>query len=111
MKKLIIVTFYLSYLNSYTQNRSYEIDTIMNKEDSIVISVKEYIDSTLMESYHATWKDSIYDLKYGFLNLKKGRIKEFKIANKWNIKKYDWRSKYPGYRGPDIEPIIFERIE
>lgn len=92
--------------------RSTTIDTVYCSKDSTVVFVQNYIDSTLMKSYYGMFTDSIdRKFRYGFLRLKKGVYREYRIGVKWDEKEFEWWLKYPGYRGPEGELVIWRRIE
>jgi hypothetical protein len=113
MKKILSTLIIVLISNlGFSQERSYNIDTIFSSKDSTVVFVQEYIDSTIMKSYFGMFTDSTdNEFSYGFLKMKKGIMREYKIGLKWDEKNYDFHSKYPGYRGPESELIIWKRIE
>lgn len=113
MKRVIItLTIFLITIVGFSQERNNSIDTIISTKDSTVIFVQEYIDSVIMKSYYGIYTDSTdTEFRFGFLKLKKGIMREYKIGLKWDEKEYNWRSYYPGYRDHDLELIIMRRIK
>lgn len=110
--KLIFIFLFFSINFLYAQNHTFKIDTVYISNDSTVVFVKEFIDSTLMKSYFGMFTDSTDEkVKYGFLHLKKATLREYKIKKPWDIKEYNWSEKYPGIRDLQGEPVIMQRIE
>jgi len=87
MKKILlkVVLLFLPTVFLFAQKpsfiRHYEVTT----KDSIVYSIQEFIDTSLVESYNCTFGDSIdYTTRSGFLWLKKRTFREYRIDKKWN---------------------------
>jgi hypothetical protein len=113
MKETLSILILILATNlGFSQRQSFTIDTIYGSKDSTVVFVQKYIDSTLMKSFYGMFTDSTdSEFRYGFLRMKKGLMREYKIGVRWDEKEYDWRSKHPGYRGLEGEVIILKRIE
>jgi len=87
MKKilLIVVLLFLPTVFLFAQKPSFKRHYEVTTKDSIVYSLQEFIDTSLVESYNCTFRDSIdYTTRSGFLWLKKRTFREYRIDKKWN---------------------------
>lgn len=110
--KFVFIFFFCTINLLYAQKYTFKIDTVYSLNDSTVVFVKEFIDSTLMKSYFGMFTDSNdVNVKYGFLHLKNATMREYKITKPWNIKEYNWIDKFPGIKDGRGEPVIMQRIE
>ena len=111
---LLIFTFWTSF--SYSQKEqgypsiTFEIDTLLIKNDTSNLFVREIWDTTVVKFYYASIDSIDKTIHYGFLNLKKGKIRKYFLKNIREVQWYPRPFEYQGYRGPDGYPAVLFRL-
>ena len=116
MRLLILLQLIVWTSISYSQEkpgyptRTFKIDTLIFEKDTSNLFVREIWDTTIVKSYYCSSDSIEKTIHYGFLHLKKGLFREYRIKNVRDVIWFPIPNKYEGYRGPDIDPIVLYRL-
>ena len=108
---LLITNLAFGQKNNSFPLRTYKIDTLIFQKDTSNLFVREIWDTTMVKTYYCSVDSVDKVFRYGFLNLKKGLVREYTVKNIRDVQVYPRPKKYDDYRGPDTQPVTILRLK